>query len=407
MLNKNFFTKNRKKLQDKLENNSIVFVYSGMEIPQESNVNLFFPNSNYYYLTGLDEPDQLLVLLKDQDGILNEFLFIPQKNPNLEKWHGYKMSIEDAKDKTDIDNIFYVNDKDEILPKLFKENPTTYIDESLQIYEKDWINGLKEFTNEFKNIDPIIGELRLIKEAEEIEEIRQAGKITGEAILEVMKSLKPDEFEYVPASLFEYQVKKRGAQDLSFPTIAASGKNGVILHYVKNNNKINDGDLILFDLGAKLNGYCADVSRTFPVNGKFTKTQLKFYKALLKTQKELIKEYKRGVSLRYLQELTKKHLEKNLKEQGIVIPKSGINEWYYHSIGHSLGIDTHDNSNRDLILENGMIITCEPGVYSKEDNIGIRIEDDILINDNNPIVLTDGIPKEINDIYKYMNQVEE
>ncbi len=196
-------------------------------------------------------------------------------------------------------------------------------------------------------------------------------------------------------------VKKNGAE-LSFPTIAASGKNGPILHYETNRERLEKKTLLLLDLGARVDGYCADVSRTYPVSGYFTPVQKKLYNVVLRVEEEVIQEYKAGVRLKDLQELTIEKYEEYLPQSGFKLPDEGIGAWYYHSIGHSLGLDTHDGTNRDLVLEPGMVITCEPGIYIKELEIGIRIEDDILVTEDEPVILTKSIPKTVEEIEHLM-----
>lgn len=404
MLDQKFFKENRQELEKLLDNNSLVLIYSGREIPQSLDQNYpYYYDNNFYYLTGLKEPDNLLLIYKNNEGRITEDLFIPAPDPFQERWFGYKNSIDQAKEISGIENIFFEDKLNNYIDNYLSSNPTIKIDYSQPLHQRFAHDERLFELYTVEDTSELFQKLRIIKKEDEIEAIKKAAEISNKAIIEILKDIKPGQYEYEPAALFEYIIKKNGAESLSFPTIAASGPNGPILHYSNNNKLLKENELILFDLGGRYKGYCADISRTIPVNGKFTDLQEKFYKAVLNAQKEIIKNYKRGSSLKDIQLLTKKLLEENLKKEGIQIPKEGIEEWYYHNIGHSLGLDTHDTANRDLILEDGMVITCEPGIYAQEYDIGIRIEDDILINGDEPIILTESIPKEIEEIEQIMN----
>jgi Xaa-Pro aminopeptidase len=256
---------------------------------------------------------------------------------------------------------------------------------------------IKNFTNK-------IAPLRMIKSNEEIAEMRKAIEITIEGVKALMKNVKAGMKEYELEAYFDFECKKKGVKDYAFRTIAAAGKNAAILHYVDNNSEIKDGDLILFDLGAQWNLYNADITRAFPVNGKFTQRQKEVYEAVLRVNKAVIGKIKPGVDSKELNVWAKDLIAEECIKLGLIKEKAEVNKYYWHSIGHSLGLDTHDLGilGREFKFAEGMVFTVEPGIYISEENIGIRIEDDILVTRDGCEVLTRDMIKEVKDIEEFM-----
>lgn len=391
-LSQNFYINKRKIFGESLESNSRAIVYSGREISMSADANYpFYTNNNFYYLTGITEPEVLLLFIKDKQGVVTEKLFIEEADLENEKWVGKKITKKEAKHFSGIEEVHYVKalSKEMLIQEKF---PILYFDFKVPKHQSFKIKDeeLKLFFNkcELKDLDPIFSKMRLIKTAEEIKAIKKANVITKKAFSEMMKALRPGIYEYELAAIFECSVKKQGAQGLAFETIAASGKNATILHYVTNQSKTKSGELILFDLGARLDGYSGDISRTVAVNGEMTLTQEKAWNIVNTVQKELIKAYKPGASLTELQILTKTLLLEKCTGAGFVPRDGDISHFYYHGIGHPLGLDTHDlRPEGDLVLLPGMVVTVEPGLYMKELNIGIRIEDDVVITEKGCKVL--------------------
>ena len=236
--------------------------------------------------------------------------------------------------------------------------------------------------------------------------MRKAISITIEGVKELMKNSKEGIREYELEAYFDFVCKKNGVKDFAFKTIAAAGKNATILHYVTNDSKLKDGDLILFDLGAQYKYYNGDISRTFPINGKFTERQKEVYNSVLYVNQRIIEEMKPGVKFLELNSLAKSLIAKECIKLGLIENEKDVDKYYYHSIGHSLGLDTHDVElrNRDVILEAGMVYTVEPGIYIEEEGIGIRIEDDILITEDGNEVLTKDMIKTIDEIEEFMKK---
>jgi Xaa-Pro aminopeptidase len=394
----NHYKENRKAFAKELESGTLAVISSGRTVQCSLDADYpFYPDNNYYYLTGLSEPDALYAVYKDAAGKVSEMLFLPEPVPEQEKWTGIKMRADEAYLVSDIRDIQPRNMADQILGELIGEAEIFAADAG-QAGHQRWIPEdqavLKAAENcRLLDVSPILARLRLYKKPWELELMKQAVDITSRGINAILGELHAGMYEYECAALFEYIVKSSGAE-LSFPTIAASGKNGPILHYETNREKMKPGTLVLFDLGARYRGYAADVSRTFPVSGEFTTSQRSLYDVVLGVQKDVIQSYQAGVSLVQLQQMTVELYKQRLPKAGFPLPPDGIAAWYYHSIGHSLGLDTHDGVSRDLVLEPGMVITCEPGIYLAERNVGIRIEDDILITEDGPVNLTEKIVKD-------------
>lgn len=385
-LSQSFYQENRKKMAEQLEHNSLTLLFSGREIAMTEDANYpFFANNNFYYLTGIREPEVVLAMTKDHHGELSWKLFIEAADPLKEKWVGKKISREEAKSVSGIDEVYYIKD----LPQQIARSGSLqilYFDFKVPQHQsfKTEDEGLQKILKqcEVNDLHPILAGLRLIKTAEEIRAIGRANAVTKQAISEMQALIKPGTYEYELAAFFEYFVKKAGTEGLAFETIVASGVNATTLHYVSNRCSLKSGDLVLFDLGARVDGYCGDISRTFAVNGEMTPPQEKLYGIVAAVQEEMFKAYKPGAVMKDLQNLTKELFLEKCCSAGFIPANNDITEFYYHGIGHPLGLDTHDlRPAGDLILAPGMVMTVEPGLYLEKLGIGIRIEDDVVITD--------------------------
>lgn len=390
---KDYYKQRRKKLAGMLPEKAAAIVYAGREVTKSLDENYpFYVNNNYFYFTGLTEPEGIFVMAKG-DGMIHSHLFIRKSDPDKEKWFGRYLTAAEAKQISDIDAIDYLENFDEWFLTEIKEK-TLYLDDTLPAHQTLDIEGCS-----FMSLMPMLSELRLIKDDYEVAMLRRAIDVTDEGIHAILKQMQPGQYEYQMEGLFEYTVYDHGSEEVSFETIAASGENGPILHYMTNRNILKDYTMVLFDLGARYRGYCADISRTFPVNGRYTKNQKKLYNAVLKAQKEIITYYHVGAEMKEVQRVSRELLWQYGSETGLFAKDATIDDYYYHGIGHSLGLDTHDLcENRALKLEPGMVITCEPGLYIADRGMGIRIEDDVLITDDGPVVLSQQIIKEADAI---------
>lgn len=409
----NNYLNNRKKLYDKIPDNSLVVLYSGAL--KQSSADESYPfrvNTNFYYLTGIDQDNAYLVCTKVR-GEIEEHLFIYENDPIKVKWIGAYLYPNEASEISGIDNIHFVKEFDAFLLKQAKRKGIKNICLDL---EKTGFDGQVDFGKVLKDkvnaycfdkkivdIYQTITLIRGIKEAYEIEIYQKAVDTTKLALEEVMKELPKLEYEYEVQGLFEYQIKKISNAGVSFETIAASGKNAAILHYHANNEKLEGRNMILLDLGAEVGKYHADITRTYPIKGKYGELERKIYESVLACNKHIISIIKPGVTILDLQKETILFLQEECLKHGLIQNKEDIKYHYFHGISHHIGLDTHDPHPRySGTLVPGMIISVEPGLYFEDLGIGVRIEDDILVSENGCINLSKDIIKEVDEIEAFM-----
>ena len=415
-MNKEFFENNRKKLIEEVEDNSIIVLFAGNAPKKSGDENYpFTPNRNFYYFTGIDEEGPILIISKIK-GIISERLFIKEIDEERERWVGKSIRSNEAEEISGVKYIDYLVNFYDYLNRVFSETEeiNLYLDMERDSFQE--LQGISESFSEevkkrypfvrIKNIFPKIIPLRMVKSKEEIEEMKKAIEITIKGVESLMKNAKAGMKEYQLEAYYEFVCKSSGIKDYAFKTIAASGKNATILHYVDNDSEIKDGDLILFDLGAQHNYYNADITRTFPVNGVFSERQKEVYNAVLRVNERVIKTIKPGLEYKELNKMATEWIAEECIKLGLIKNKEEVSKYYWHSIGHSLGLDTHDISNKDrnTIFKEGMVWTVEPGIYIEEESIGIRIEDDVLITSNGVEVLTKDMIKTVEDIEEFMKK---
>ena len=367
----------------------------------------FLPNKNFYYFTGCTAEQYMVAMLKTEKG-LETTLFIEKPDYDVEKWVGRKLTKEAAKEISGISDVQYLesfiswvgkNVYNGKVDRLFLDLEKLSWDESdspAAVFANDFSKRYPFVT--IKSLHFILNEMRVIKSDEEISRVQQAIDITQKGIEGILSIINPGLYEYQLEATFAYHIRMNGAERCSFETIAASGGDGVILHYVENSKQLTDGDLVLLDLGAQYKQYAADISRTFPVNGKFSHRQKQIYEIVLKAQEAVIDAMKPGIPFEELNKVCQKTLAAELKAIGLIADDSELGKYYYHGVSHYLGLDVHDLGSRNGLLKPGMILTVEPGLYIAEENIGIRIEDDILITEEGNINLSKAIPKTVDEI---------
>lgn len=408
------FENNRKKLIESMKENSLLILFAG-SAPYRSadQVYKFTPNRNFYYLTGINEPNVIVTILKtDKEAI--ETVYVEREDELMAKWVGRAISKDEASEISGIKSTKYLDEFDSTISSYIDRRGISkiYLDlerQSINIPStkaQDMANTLRvKYPHlKIKNIFHNIAKLRMVKNDREVELIQKAIGITKEGILAMAKNLTPGMKEYEVEAYFDFKIKSLGASAHAFSTICAAGKNATVLHYEDNNQEAKDGDLILFDLGAEYDYYCSDISRTIPVNGKFTDRQKQIYQIVLNAMKEVEKNTKPGLTLADLNNIAKKALAKGCIEIGLIEKEEEIGKYYFHSVGHSLGLDTHDVWIVDSKLEEGAVITNEPGLYIEEEGIGIRLEDDLLVTKDGCINLSKDIPVEIEDIEALMSK---
>ena len=415
-MNKNIYKFNRDNLLDKIKDNSIVILFAGKAIQKTGDQTYpFTPNRNFYYLTGIKEEDHILVMTKI-NGVKSSKLYIKDIDLEMEKWVGKSIRKEEAEEIAAVDEVKFKSQFDGDIHGMItmKEEINLYLDlEKMSANREGTISH--RFANEIvskypqvriNNVYSKIGELRLKKSQEEVDKIKKAIEITKSGIEKLMSEARVGMKEYELEAYFDFNCKVKGATGLAFTTIAAAGENATTLHYVDNNCELKENDLILFDLGAEYNCYNADISRTFPVNGKFTERQKEVYNAVLRVNEEIINLIKPGMKYKYVNEKATELIAEECIKLGLIKDKSEVRKYYYHSIGHSLGMDTHDieTPHRDIIFEPGVVFTVEPGIYIAEEGIGIRIEDDILVTEDGVINLSSDIIKTVEEIENFMSK---
>ena len=418
-MNKQFYIDNRKKYLDLINENSVTILFSGRSIQRTADQDYpFSVNRNFYYLTGINQANVILVLVKGINGV-KEYLFIAENDLMWAKWVGMKLTKEEASDISGIETIMYLNSFDNVIFSLFNSSRKSY-DELKYLYldlerrsNADYTTLALEYANKFslkypeveiQNAYQKIVRLRMNKSPEEIEKIQESIDVTKGALENVLKNIKPGLYEYQVETFYDSFIKFNGQKVTSFDTICATGKNATILHYVNNNTMIKDNDLVLFDLGCCTDYYISDISRTYPANGKFTPRQKEIYEIVLNCNKKCIEYLKPGLTWEDYNKYANSLLIEGLKKIGLIKTDQELVKYYWHSIGHSTGLDTHDPDIRNVLFEEGMVMTVEPGLYLEDEGIGVRIEDNVLITKDGCINLSKDIIKEVDDIENFMKK---
>lgn len=402
----------RKNLSQRLTTGDAVILFSGSAPKSTADAHYsFLPNKNFYYFTGITN-ENFIVLMHKTENAFETHLFIEKPDYDIEKWMGRKMTKETATAISGIESVKYLEEFETTLNRLIYSDliKCTYLDLEKLSWDEEDSKALK-FSKELQRrypfikletLHPIVSDMRVIKEDAEIERIKRAVEITDLGLKNILNMLKPDVMEYQLEATFAYAIRMAGADGNSFPTIAASGGDAVILHYVENNKAVSDGDLVLLDLGAQYQQYAADITRTYPVSGKFSERQKTIYNIVLKAQQATIEAMQVGAKFESLNIVCKETLSKELKAIGLITSDEELSKYYYHGVSHYLGLDVHDLGDRDVVLKPGMVLTVEPGLYIAEEHIGIRIEDDILITEEGPVNLSQMIPKTVDEIEALM-----
>ncbi len=406
------FTEHRKKLFDTLPVNSLVVSYAGVPLhTNEDDYYNFEVNSQYFYLTGLEREGTAFLALKTEEKT-HEILFIEEPDEFNERWTGKMPTKDEVREISGIETVMYTDSLESMIGRFMGRYcvEQVYFDLfRLQMHDLPDYNFVK--AEEFKKLYPAVAlkdlhmavaPLREEKDEEEVEKVRKAINITRQGLEYVMKNLKPGMMEYQVQADFEYTCRRLGAKKQAFNTIAGSGLNGCMMHYGTNHCEVKDGTLILLDLGAKYENYCSDITRTYPANGKFTPRQREIYELVLKANKAVAAAAKPGITTRDLNDLTKEILGEGLVEMGLIEKKEDVGKYYMHGVSHPIGIDVHDISLAGDKLQPGWIISDEPGLYIDEEEIGIRIEDDLLITEDGCEVLSAAIIREPDEIENFM-----
>ncbi len=426
------YRKRQEKLISSLPDNSVLIIPGAcLRLRSQDTHFPFRQDSNFYYLSGFNEPDSTLMIRKDKNKI-ESIIFVPKKDKVKEIWDGYRAGPEGAKKDYGFDKAFDNDQINTILPEfLLNKNKVYYPFGNNDGFDKkvvDWTHAANNQDRHSGKIDiadanSILGSNRLIKAFAEIEVIRQACSISASAHSAAMQFVKPGLNESDVEAYYMYEFAKRGGRYAAYNPIVAGGVNACVLHYNDNNCMLNDGDLILVDAGCEFNMYASDITRTYPINGKFSKEQLAVYEIVLAAQQASIEAVRPGNSVIEPQKVSEKIITQGLIDIGILdgeiselIEIGAFREYYMHKVGHWMGMDVHDvgpymQNDNYLEFSEGMITTIEPGIYinnksnadAKWHGIGIRIEDDILVTKNANENLTSAVPTDPNEIESLMN----
>ena len=428
------FARRRRDLMAAMSKNSIAILTAAPE--QVRSRDTYFPyrqDSNFFYLTGFPEPDAVLVLIpKRPQGQF--ILFCRERDRAREIWDGYRAGPEGARELYGADDAFPIADIDDILPGLLEGRDRVYYalgrNRTFDTRLLDWLDGIRARAragavppDEFVDLDHLLHEMRLFKSTRELALMRKAGAISARAHCRAMRAVRPGMFEFQLQAEIEHAFASEGARHPAYGSIVGGGANACVLHYVENSAPLQDGDLVLIDAGCEYQHYAADITRTFPVNGRFSAPQQALYEVVLAAQLAAIDAVRAGNHWDEPHKATVRVITEGLVELGLLkgrvedlIASNAYAQFYMHRAGHWLGMDVHDVGdykvdNEWRLLEPGMVMTVEPGIYVAPDNrkvakkwrgIGIRIEDDVAITRKGPEVLTAGVPKTVADIEHLM-----
>lgn len=418
------FTNNRKNFVSRTKPNSIAIFHANDEFPRSGDQAFMFKqNPDFFYLTGIDQEQSILVLYPDcPNKAYREVLFLRQTNEYIAIWEGHKYTKEEAREASGIENIFWLQEYDTILHSIINYAENIYINTNendryahtvpYRDYRMYEALKLKYPLHNYTRSAPILRDLRVVKSDVEIELTQKACNITRDAFVRVLKYTKPGVTEYeIEAEIIHEFIRQR-ATGHAYNPIIASGANAIVLHYNDNNQVCKDGDVILLDFGAEYGNYNADMTRSIPVNGRFTPRQRQVYNAVLNVMREATKLIVAGTVWNDYQDEVGKIMTSELIDLGLLdrhdVEKQDKNaplykKYFMHGTSHHLGLDVHDYASRYKSFEVGNILTCEPGIYIAEEGLGIRLENNILITGNGNTDLMGDIPVEADHIEEIMN----
>jgi Xaa-Pro aminopeptidase len=417
------FIENRKKFRNHLKPNSVAIFVSNDIMPTNADGSMGFrQNADLFYLTGIDQEDTILVLFPDvKDGRHKEVLFVKETSELIAVWEGAKLTKDQATRASGIEHVYWHHEFDKVMKALFfqaeniylnsNEHTRRYIDtETAQDrFNRQIMNRYP--LHHFERSAPIMQRIRAVKSTREIELIQEACDITGRGFRRVLEFVKPGVWEYEIEAEFIHEFIRNRSNGFAYGPIIASGKNACVLHYVDNNRQCKDGDVLLLDVAAEYANYASDLTRSIPVNGRFTKRQKEVYKSVLKVHREATRmlkpgqtfeKYNKAVGEMMTEELVKLNLLKkeDVKRENPAWP--AYKKYFMHGTSHFLGLDVHDVGFFHEPMQAGMVFTVEPGIYIPEEGLGIRIENNILITTKGQQDLMKDIPIEIEEIEEIM-----
>ncbi len=418
------YKKNRQKFMAQMKPKSIAVFNSNDIYPVSADSTLpFAQHRDIFYLTGVDQEETILLLFPDAPDPNNrEILFLRETNDHIKVWEGEKLTKEKATERTGIKNVHWLQDFDALLKKLAFQAENIYINTNehyrasteVETREDRFIKKAKALFpgHKFERSNPILQRLRSVKEPEEIAQIQKACNITEAGFKRILDKVRPGMKEYELEAEFAHEFLRRGSKGFAYTPIIASGANANVLHYIENDAEIKDGDLILLDVGAEYGNWASDMTRCVPANGKFSPRQKEVYEAVLRVKDAAAKMLKPGVIWAEYQDKVGRIMEKELIKLGLLTEEDIKNEdtewpaykkYFMHGTSHHMGLDTHDYGILEEPMQAGMVFTVEPGIYIPEEGIGVRIEDDYVIQEEGePVNLMKNIPITVEEIEALM-----
>ncbi len=403
---------------------SVAIVHSNDIMPTNADGSMrFHQNSNLFYLTGVDQEESIVIMAPDfPDEKLREVLFLRETNEEIAIWEGHKLTKAEGSQTSGIRNIKWSSDFEKLLNTILAECDHIYLETNEHIRNSSSVEtGNARFAKKciekyplyhYERLFPILQDLRCVKSQIEIDILQQACDITEKGFRRVLDFVKPGIMEYEVEAEYLHEFVRNRSRGFAYEPIIGGGGNSCVLHYLDNSQKLKDGDVLLMDVGAEYGNYNADMTRTIPVNGKFTERQKKIYNAVLRVKNAATALLKRGSRISEYHAEVGKIMEEELVDLGLITMDDIKNEdpdwpaykkYFMHGTSHHLGIDVHDVASLYKEFVAGMVLTVEPGIYIPEENIGIRIEDDIVITESGHINLMQNIPIEVEEIEQIMN----
>ena len=422
-LNSGLYIKNRNKYLANTKSNSLSIFHSNDQMPTNADGLMpFRQNNNLLYLCGIDQEETALILFPDCKKLeFKEVLFIKKTSELIKIWEGEKLTKQQASEVSGIKTVFWIEDFDSVIQNIITGADYVYLSHNdhprAKIIVESRNNRLgrdlkSKYPNKsFLESSPIINEIRSVKELAEVNTIKHACDITKSGFNRILKFIKPGLMEYNIEAELIHEFKNNKSKGFAYEPIIASGKNACVLHYTSNNQKILDGDIILMDFGAEYLNYASDLTRCVPSNGRFTQRQKNVYKSVLNVMKGAKKILNPGILLTDYEIEVGNLMEKELVDLGLISlndirkqqSQPAYKKYFMHGTSHHLGLDVHDVSNPKKELEEGMVLTCEPGIYIPEENLGIRLENDVLITKTGTVDLMESIIIEPEEIEEHMN----
>jgi Xaa-Pro aminopeptidase len=424
-LSSSFYKKNRTNFAKQLKSKGLAVFTSNDIYPTSADGTLpFKQHSDLFYLTGVDQEETLLIIFPEaQNPAHREMLFVRETNEHIAIWEGAKLSKLQATERTGIQSVFWAQDFEKMLHAVMGEAQCLYLNSnehsraSIEVETREMrLSKQLRMKYPHHNIErcaPIMHALRAVKDDEEINQIQRAIDLTNQGLRRVMKMLKPGVMEYQIEAEFAHEFISHGSRGFAYTPIVASGKNACVLHYIENDHACNEGDVILLDVGAEFGGYNADMTRCLPVSGKFTQRQKDVYNAVLRVMKAATAYLKPGVMLAEYHTAVGEMMTKELLDLKLITSDEVKNQnpawpaykkYFMHGTSHFLGLDVHDVGNWNKPIEVGNVFTVEPGIYILEENLGIRLENNIVITENGNRDLFANFPLEVEEIEELMAQ---